>query len=249
MQTPHTMSTMLLVGLLTMTACQELPTDCDPETYLQGEEVNCTPDSPLPPDDHTTPSEDDEGERDETHDDEDPKTPTEDLGESGYPILNYVLELENFNSTQDQRVKEAMRKAHTVLNSKAFQDRVLNHEFQGSKTFVDNRGMTNLQIYQTIMEGREDLLPKVDHTMNISLSMYTNNWTSTVGYTYPDTLTIWVNSKFFNSNSYGRIAANVVHEWTHKLGFEHSYYNDYARPYSVPYAIGSIVEELVDQTK
>ena len=33
-----------------------------------------------------------------------------------------------------------------------------------------------------------------------------------------------------------------MHEWLHKIGFEHSYYNNSDRPYTVPYAIGEIVE-------
>lgn len=257
MQTPKTMSRMLILGLLAMSACKELPT-CD-ESNL-AEDGLCrdttTPDTdtpdPIEPNEPAEPQNPIEQEPDDDEEEEEePTTPTEPvegIGESGYPILNYVLELENFNATQDTKVREALRRVHIVINSKAFQTRVINHTFQGNKTFVDNRNMSNLQIYEKIMSGQEDLLPRKDHTMNLSLSMY-YKYGSTVGYTYPDTLKVWVNSRFFNTNSYGRVAANVVHEWTHKLGFEHSYYNDYARPYSVPYGVGTIIEELVDKMK
>lgn len=250
MQKPKTMSRMfMLLGLLAVSACKELPTDCD-ESNLN-EDGTCrdttTPDEPTTPTDPTDPEDEDPIEPTDPDDDDNEEEPI-DLGESGYPVLNYVLELENFNATQDAKVKEAMRRVHIVINSKEFQKRVINHTFEGTKTFVDNRNMSNLQVYEKIMSGQEDLLPKKDHTMNLSLSMY-YKYGSTVGYTYPNTLKVWINSRFFNSNSYGRVAANVVHEWTHKLGFDHAYYYDYSRPYSVPYGVGTIIEELVDSMK
>ena len=161
-------------------------------------------------------------------------------------VLNYVFkELSGFNQEQDIKIREVLKRVKLVINSEEFKQRVLNHEFQGTKTFVDNAGLTNEEIYQKIMDGEEMLIPGVNHTMDLSLTMYyTNN--STVGYTYADTTMVWMNSKFFNSYTYGEAGGNVVHEWTHKLGFEHSYYNDYARPYSVPYAIGTIIEDLID---
>lgn len=161
--------------------------------------------------------------------------------------LDYkFVELENFNEEQDTKVREVLKRVKLVINSLEFKEKILNHEFQGEKTFVDNNGLTNEQVYETIMKGEEDLVPGVDHTMNLTLSMY-YKYGSTVGYTYPDTMKIWINSRFFNGYTFGQAGGNIVHEWTHKLGFGHSYYNDYARPYSVPYAIGTIIEDLVDK--
>ena len=57
---------------------------------------------------------------------------------------------------------------------------------------------------------------------------------------------VWTNDKFFTTNSLGKVAGNIVHEWTHKLGFEHDFNSTARRNYSVPYAVGNIIQELVD---
>ena len=159
--------------------------------------------------------------------------------------LAFSVVLKDFNFKQEDKMRDALERAKLVLNSKKFRERVLNHTFDGKKTFVDNNGMTNEQIYKSIMDGVETLFPEVDEEMDLDITLYYKN-NSTVGYTYPDTTRIWVNSKFFNTYSLGQVAANVVHEWTHKLGYDHSRRNNPERPFSVPYGVGTIIKELVD---
>lgn len=151
------------------------------------------------------------------------------------------------NYTEDQKIKmrRALAKLKIAINSEEFKKRVLNFKYLGNNEFVDNKGLTNEEIYQKIMEGEEELLPGVDHTMNLSFSMY-YSIKKVVGYTVPTDLTIYTNSKYFNTATDGAVAGNAVHEWMHKIGFDHSYYNNSARPYSVPYAIGDIIEDLVN---
>ncbi len=159
--------------------------------------------------------------------------------------LVFSVVLKDFNFEQEDKMKDALERAKIVLNSKIFRERVLNHTFEGQTTFVDNNGMSNEEIYNSIMEGAETLFPEVDEEMDLDITLYYRN-NSTVGYTYPDTTRIWVNSKFFNTYSLGQVAANVVHEWTHKLGYDHSRGSTPQRPFSVPYGVGTIIKELVD---
>lgn len=163
------------------------------------------------------------------------------------PMANLAINvsLTNFNETQEAKMQEALKRLKLVINSVEFKERVLNHTYSGEKTFVENNGLSNEEIYYKIMDGAEDLLPEVDQEMDLDITMY-YKYSSTVGYTYPNTTRIWVNSRFFNGYSYGQVAANATHEWTHKLGFGHSYYNNSSRPYTVPYGIGSIISDLVD---
>ena len=105
--------------------------------------------------------------------------------------------------------------------------------------------MSNQEIYDHILKGVEDLSPVEDFEMDLKLTLY-HSKTNTVGYTYPNTNEIWVNDKYFNSYSLGEVANNAMHEWLHKIGFEHSYYNNPDRPFTVPYAIGEIVEKLIN---
>lgn len=159
--------------------------------------------------------------------------------------LEINVSMTNFNELQEAKMREALKRLKFVMNSVEFRERVLNHTFNGEKTFVENNGMSNEEIYENIMNANETLLPDIDHEMDLDVTLY-YKYGSTVGYTYPNTTRIWVNSRFFGGFSFGQVAANAAHEWTHKLGFGHSFYNNSARPYTVPYGIGSIVNELVD---
>ncbi|MBD65386.1 MAG: hypothetical protein CME62_09270 [Halobacteriovoraceae bacterium] len=157
--------------------------------------------------------------------------------------INYVLR--DFSKSKRAKMDDAIEKLKLVVNSIEFKEAVLAHTYNGVYQYVDNLGLSNSQIYEKIMAGAETLNPAIDEEMDIDITLYfTNN--SVVGYTYPNSERIWVNDKFFTSNSLGQVAANIMHEWTHKIGFGHDYNRTARRPYSVPYAVGSIVRRLVD---
>jgi hypothetical protein len=67
---------------------------------------------------------------------------------------------------------------------------------------------------------------------------------SIVGYTSPSISYINVNTKFFDSYAINSVAANLFHEWLHKLGYGHDVSATARRPYSVPYGIGSIIRTV-----
>lgn len=159
--------------------------------------------------------------------------------------MNFHVQLTDFNPQQEEKMLAALERAKLVINSTAFKERVLNHTFNDERAFSENNGQSNEEIYETFMAGAEDLLPEIDYEMDLDITLYYAN-NSTVGYTYPNTLRIWVNNKFFSGYTLGQVAANAVHEWTHKIGYGHSRYNSPSRPYTVPYGIGSIIQELVD---
>lgn len=159
--------------------------------------------------------------------------------------LDINANLRDFTPEQEAKMREALRRLKLVINSVEFKKRVLNHEYQGQKTFYDNGGLTNQEIYDKIMLGSEELNPGDNETIDIDITLYFAN-NSTVGYTYPNVNKIWVNNKFFAGFSLGKVAANVTHEWTHKLGFGHDFNRTTRRNYSVPYGVGTIIQQLVD---
>lgn len=150
----------------------------------------------------------------------------------------------NFSAAQEEKVNKAVTLMKKVIASAEFKTRILNHTYNGQKTFVDNGGFTNAQIYQKIIDGAEKMgITTKNNTLNVELELYYAT-TSTVGYTYPDSTRIWMNTKFFNTYTPINVADNLTHEWLHKLGFGHSTSYNTARDYSVPYAIGYLMEEL-----
>ena len=163
------------------------------------------------------------------------------------PSSNLVINptLRDFGQEDEEKMRDALERLEIVINSVEFKQKVIDHVWRGERTFNDNDGLTNEEIYEKLMSGKEDLLPELDQEIDLDMTLYYRN-NSTVGYTYPDTIKIWVNDKFFSGYSLGQVAANAIHEWTHKIGFTHDFRNNADRPYSVPYAVGSIVREMVD---
>jgi len=154
----------------------------------------------------------------------------------------------NFSDSEKERMQLVLKKLLKVINSDQFKEKVLSHKYNGDRTFVDNNGMSNLEVYQHLISGAEDLLDDVDHQMDLNLNMY-YSLSSTIGYTYPNTLKIWINRRFFQGFKPSQIAANLIHEYMHKLGFGHDYNYTERRPFSVPYAFGKIVRKIMAQVE
>ncbi len=169
-------------------------------------------------------------------------TPDNSLPPEAYSFETNVT-LVNFSEAQATKMKKAIEIIKLVVATDEFRSQILNHSYNGSKTFVDNKGLTNAQIYQKILDGAESLQPTKDNELDCEVELYTAA-TNVVGYTYASSKRIWVNTKYFNQYTAAGVAHNLFHEWTHKLGFTHSSSYTVSRDYSVPYAIGDIVGEI-----
>lgn len=153
--------------------------------------------------------------------------------------VNFV----NFTTEQENKVMDAVDLIKQVIASDAFKNKILNYTYKGKKSFIDNNGLSNAQIYQKILEGSEKLNPGKNNTMDITVETYYVD-ANVIGYTLPSINKIYMNRKYFNNFTPVQISANMVHEWLHKLGFNHDYEATATRPYSVPYAVGYIVKAL-----
>lgn len=172
---------------------------------------------------------------------------TSDTDSTALPNLAYTFETNinfiNTTVTQEEKFTAALELIKKVIATEEFRSRVLNHTYNGVLTFVDNGGFTNSQIYQKILDGAETLYPAKNNTMDMGVETYYAA-TTTIGYTYSNSTQIWVNTKYFNTNSVAAVASNLMHEWLHKLGFKHATYYSASRDYSVPYAIGRMIGSL-----
>lgn len=150
-----------------------------------------------------------------------------------------------FTQKQEEKVRKASELIRRVVNSEEFRKKVLNYKFNGKRTFNDNRGLTNRQIYKKILEGSEKMtgLGK-NGTMDLELELYTDRESTTIGYTYPNIVRVYMNRKYFNRFRPYQVADNMMHEWLHKIGFDHEVKATPDRRHSVPYAIGYIVKDL-----
>lgn len=154
-----------------------------------------------------------------------------------------VSYLSGFDSSDEDKYDQAVALVKKVVATEAFRTAVLNHTYGGAKTFVQNNSLTNAQIYQSCLDAAEKLTPTKNNTMDVGVKLYYENST-TVGYTSTSISYINVNTKYFDTYAINSVAANLFHEWLHKLGYGHDVAATARRPYSVPYGIGTIIRTL-----
>jgi hypothetical protein len=149
----------------------------------------------------------------------------------------------DFSRTQENKVLDAVDLIKQVIATDEFKNAILNHKYKGKKTFVDNGGLTNAQIYKKILESSEKLMPKKNNSMDVTLVTYHTS-ANVIGYTLPSVNKVWMNTRYLNKFTPTQVASNLFHEWLHKLGFKHDFEKTPERPYSVPYAIGYLVKKF-----
>lgn len=146
-----------------------------------------------------------------------------------------------------KKYERAMSLFRKVVGLKEFRSAVLAHKKKdGSVGFNGKSGDPKskpVDIYENILAGNEKLQPEKDGEVDMEVEFYYAS-NSTVGYTYPNVKRIYVNTKFFDGYAISSVAANLIHEWLHKLGYGHDSAATSIRPYSVPYGVGSIMRSL-----
>lgn len=151
-----------------------------------------------------------------------------------------VKERVNFTDQQITKHVIACELLEKAINSDEFKTRLMGQHL------IQTKNMNNLEIYSLIMSGKE-YGSGADGGMDIYVEIYTDRKSGVIGYTYPNDKWAYLNSYFFDQFSYAEIACNATHEWLHKVGFEHDFYNTTLRPFSVPYCVGYLIMDLVNK--
>lgn len=147
------------------------------------------------------------------------------------------------NDFRRQRAQKAASDLEIIINSKEFRDLILsmpNKWRKGSTGPFKNK--SNQEIYNAIMGAKETFwTKKKDNVLDLFVDDYYRPWSKVVGYIIPGKKTIFVNTKFFDSNSILKICSNFLHEAFHHLGMLHGG-NDFRS--SIPYYANYCVEKL-----
>lgn len=148
-----------------------------------------------------------------------------------------LLAARGFAESEKAKLLEAIKYLEKQINTPWFKNEIIFSLF--TSTTLDN-----YSIYNLIMSGKEVLQPEVDNEIDVDITIYnTWPWVGTIGYTYPDTIRTWINRKYFKQFSVADIAANIAHEYCHKLGFTHPFYDSEERRSSVPYVVGDLISQ------
>jgi hypothetical protein len=146
-----------------------------------------------------------------------------------------ITNLEQIPEWDRSRLRFGQEAANIILASPRFKEELLKSKM------TETNGMTSQQVYDCIMKADQlNPLDKLD-VLDIQIVMYNARWSGVVGYTYFESLFVWVNRKFFGTPKY--VASNLIHEPTHQLGFGHG--GKFST--SVPYTMNRIAEILYDE--
>ena len=157
--------------------------------------------------------------------------------------FDIVAKMTGFSASNEEKVLDAFELIKKVVATDEFKNRILNHKYNGKKTFVQNNGLTYAQIYAKILKASETLTPGNNNRMDLVLETYYTE-DPVIGYTKASIKTIYMNRRYLSTFTPNKVAMNLFHEWLHKVGFGHDYEATARRPYSVPYAIGYIIRDL-----
>lgn len=161
----------------------------------------------------------------------------------------FTAKITALNCSKEQMVKFSRSEEFIskLLNSQEFKDAVLGFKYGGKNQFFGNEGLSNEAIYNHLVKGAEALIPSENYQMDITAQCYLSKFSSSIGYTYPSSINIYVNMKYHASYKWYQVAGNTAHEWVHKMGFDHSQNWTKDRDYSVPYGIGYLVSSMGKQ--
>lgn len=138
------------------------------------------------------------------------------------------------------KINNVALEMHTVINSSIFRDKIYVMDKSGETSKY--KDVSNSEVYQMIMKGAEVLDPQVDYEMDIFIDDYFS-LKRVIGYTFKTTKTIFVNTRYFDSRPSSLIGSNILHEYGHKLGFDHDFSNTPRRPKSICYQLNRVYEE------
>lgn len=155
----------------------------------------------------------------------------------------FVHQAIGFRKDELKKLNSAVQYLQEYCNSAEFKDKIITARYLGKYQFANNDGLSNEQVYNLIMSGKEALQPTEDGEWDISLTIYNTYWRgrNVIGYTYPNTSMQWINRRFFSWFTPEQIAGNLAHEYCHKLGFDHDFNATIKRQYSIPYVVGDVV--------
>lgn len=155
-----------------------------------------------------------------------------------------IQEVENVPTTRDLELLE-------IKSFKGFTKAEMGRFWQYSK-IVDEVTHSEcfgnyIKNYPGLLNNRDETRDELLHRLRtikpkLNLVMYYKN-NRTVGYTYANSDTIWMNRKFHGGYSLHQSAANLAHERAHKLGYTHDFKRTSRRPNQVPYPVGAGIKK------
>ena len=144
------------------------------------------------------------------------------------------------------------KEINLIVNSSMFKDLILAIPTKHGELSHWGKA-SNYEVYEHIMSGSQELSPAKDGVIEVYFDDY-YSWKNVIGYTYPNIDTIYVNTRYFDSDDltpemHNRklSGSNCLHEISHKIGFDHDFRATNRRPFSLSYILNDIYEKCWDK--
>jgi hypothetical protein len=151
----------------------------------------------------------------------------------GHKVNVTLVEAKYFSPRDMVKVKKALSLLCKVVNSTQFRDGILYTTYTSTN---DSPTEILAKMYKANERNTGD-----DYEMDFSLQYYNSWWSKVIGYTVPSSVWVWLNWKYHMHFTPSQMAGNLMHEFCHKIGYDHSSHRDYS---SVPYYAGYLVEQI-----
>lgn len=131
------------------------------------------------------------------------------------------ISTEGMSVEQEMEIRKAEDIIKMVVASEEFKARILNHTVNGVKTFLNNKGLTNQEIYQKILEAAEEGNLSKDNVMDLAIELIPQNSSlgSRIFKIIAGIKKIFYFLNLFQNTTPAGIAQNLFQQWLGKLGF------------------------------
>lgn len=170
-------------------------------------------------------------------------------------LIANLLHTDTYKGEDLDKLNSSLQLLESAINSDKFKTAVLefrSFQFVRYKCFLGRKFRTiqlrkysNEEVFGLLMGGHR--CEENNNFMDLLLELSEKNNGSAIGVTDGNDITTTYRSAFNRMNE-AELASHIAHEWTHTIGFEHSFSNscDSTRDcLSVPYAIGNIIEIIL----
>jgi hypothetical protein len=161
-----------------------------------------------------------------------------------------IATAKGFSPDELKKLHAAQNALNKILNHQSFKDRVLRfttdglYRFHYRKSFLGNwidQPYSNQHVYDMITQNAQN--PE-DKKIELQLEMLPGGNVEQLGFTNPDTQSIYTYRNWLNSLPIAEYTSHLVHEWCHQLGFNHDKTPNDKTEFSVPFGIGKITERI-----
>lgn len=152
-----------------------------------------------------------------------------------------VTNIDCLGEWDQDRIRFALEGNNRIFSDPAFKEDWLKADLRETKINGEGRSLSNQEVWDTLCKADQLAVGDDLGVLDFKVVMYRKSFSKVVGYTFVDSLTIWVNYRFFGHPKY--IGSNLFHEGTHQLGFLH----ESLWAYSVPYNANRIYEKHWDR--